>query len=77
MDYKEPKRTPEPVHEKQPRAEEGVMTEVAVAQTEDPALARAVAAIASAVSELVEPASAATLREAAADLMKGAEDGNA
>lgn len=48
-----------------------------LARAEDPALARTVAAIASAVSELVDPASAATLREAAADLMKGAEDGNA
>ena len=75
MDQKEPKRTPEPVHEEQPRAEEGVMA--VLTRAEDPALARTVAAIASAVSELVDPASAATLREAAADLMKGAEDGNA
>lgn len=75
MDQKEPKRTPEPAHEEQPRAEEGVMA--VRARAEDPALARTVAAIASAVSELVDPASAATLREAAADLMKGAEDGNA
>lgn len=42
-----------------------------------PALARTVAAIAVAISELANPASAATLREAAADLMKGAEDGDA
>lgn len=77
MDCKEPKRTPEPAHEEQPRAEEGVMAAVAVPQTGDPALARTVAAIASAVSELAEPASATTLREAAADLMKGVGDGNA
>lgn len=77
MDCKEPKRTPEPIHEKQPRAKEGVMTTVAAPQTGDPVLARTVAAIASAVSELVEPASAAVLRETAADLMKGAGDGNA
>lgn len=76
MDCKEPKRTPEPVHEKQPRAKEGVMT-AAAPQTGDPVLARTVATIASAVSELVEPASAAALREAAADLMKGVGDGNA
>lgn len=77
MDCKEPKRTPEPIHEKQPRAKEGVMTTVATPQTGDPVLARTVAAIASAVSELVEPASAAALRETAADLMKGVDDGNA
>lgn len=75
MDQKEPKRTPEPTHEEQPMAEEGVMA--VLARAEDPALARTVASMASAVSELVDPASAATLREAAADLMKGAEDGNA
>lgn len=75
MDQKEPKRTPEPTHEEQPRAEDGVMA--VLARAEDPALARTVASMASAVSELVDPASAATLREAAADLMKGAEDGNA
>lgn len=75
MDQKEPKRTPEPAYEEQPRAEEGVMA--VLTRAEDPALARTVAAIASAVSELVEPASAAALREAAADLMKGAEDGDA
>lgn len=75
MDCKEPKRTPEPAHEEQPRAEEGVMA--VLARAEDPALARTVAAIASAVSELVEPASAAVLRETAADLMKGVGDGNA
>ncbi|MFQ6942788.1 MAG: hypothetical protein ACLROE_01660 [Collinsella intestinalis] len=53
------------------------MTTVAAPQTGDPVLARTVAAIASAVSELVEPASAAVLRETAADLMKGVGDGNA
>lgn len=70
MDCKEPKRTPEPAHEEQPRVEEGVMA--VLARAEDPALTSTVASMASAVSELVDPESAATLREAAADLMKGA-----
>ena len=43
-----------------------------LARAEDPALTSTVASMASAVSELVDPESAATLREAAADLMKGA-----
>lgn len=75
MDYKEPKQSPEPKHAEQPKAKEASCA--LAAQGEDSALTGAVAAMAASMAGLMEPADAAALKNAAATLVKGGDDGDA
>lgn len=74
MDYKEPKKTPEPTYAEQPKAQEASIDLTAQA---DSAMTAAVASMATAMASLMEPTEAEALNEAAAKLMEGGDDGNA
>lgn len=74
MDHKEPAQTPDPTYEEQPKATMATFTPQA---TEDQALTETVAAMATAMANLMEPTEAAALNDAAATLMKGGASGNA
>lgn len=75
MDYREPKETPEPAYEEQPKAMEGII-EFSSSVGND-AMTSTIAAMASAMSNLMEPDDAAAINEAAAKLTEGVSDGDA
>lgn len=74
MDYKEPKKTPEPTYAEQPKAQEASITLTA---QNDSAMTAAVASMATAMASLMEPTEAEALNKAAAKLMEGGNGGNA
>lgn len=74
MGDNEPKQTPEPTYAEQPKAQEASMT---IAAQADSAMTSAIASMAMAMAELMEPTEAEALNEAAAKLMEGGNDGDA
>ncbi len=75
MDHHADLEPVEAIEEEQPKASEGTYTPKGAAN--DQALTGAVAAMASAMANLMGPTEAAALNEAAAVLMEGGNDGDA